>query len=92
MSLKGTIGHMLHVKVDREIYFCMNFYRAKASLQKLKAEHANFKQKLAFYVGVTLPLSLLFQFLNHTCTILLYVLKHSRFNFQIMKQVKLSEC
>ncbi|XP_024449951.1 pseudo histidine-containing phosphotransfer protein 2 [Populus trichocarpa] len=25
---------------------------AKASLQKLKAEHANFKQKLAVYVGI----------------------------------------
>ncbi|KAH8518246.1 hypothetical protein Peur_037201 [Populus x canadensis] len=56
--LKGSSASIGATKINDETNklrgFCHegDLERAKASLQKLKAEHANFKQKLAFYVGI----------------------------------------
>ncbi|KAJ6950903.1 hypothetical protein NC651_004549 [Populus alba x Populus x berolinensis] len=56
--LKGSSASIGATKINDETNklrgFCHegDLESAKASLQKLKAEHANFKQKLAVYVGI----------------------------------------
>lgn len=45
---------MFHVKTKNIKLFLQKCYSGKAALQKLKAEHVNFKQKLSVYVGVIL--------------------------------------
>ncbi|KAJ6776704.1 hypothetical protein OIU74_000814 [Salix koriyanagi] len=60
-GLKGSSASIGASKINVETNTLRNFFHdgdmeSKASLQKLNAEHANFKEKLVVYVGVILSL------------------------------------